>query len=39
MLKSTDKMKAAYSITLSLRLNNYKRQRSVGEQMNVGEGV
>jgi hypothetical protein len=39
MLKSTDKMKAAYSITLSLRLNNYKRQRNVGEQMNVGEGV
>lgn len=31
-------MKAAYSITLSFRLNNYKRQKNAGEQLNVGEG-
>jgi len=38
-VKTNDKMKAVYSITLSFRLNNYKRQKNVGEQLNVGEGA
>ena len=32
-------MQASYSITLTVRLNNYKKAKNVGEQLNVGEGA
>ena len=32
-------MQASYSFTLTYRLNNYKRAKNVGEQLNVGEGA
>ncbi len=32
-------MQASYSFTLTFRLNNYKRAKNVGEQLNVGDGA